>query len=309
MNYSVAPRFPGLVRIGIYALIPTLLVLSIIGYQGSRWITNEYLTHRAIKSAFANTYTDAIVQVERARSIPSIYDLLGYTDQADLHISSEALVALKLIAQLGTSVAQQNYKNAGRITDEITNTRPILESISRVNSFYTWTSIRDQVKPWSETIAKLSLINAQKFRTEEINSLKLKINALKDQLTTLIIVPFDRGEGQLGFYTEGVLADLPIIQGIPDALNSLEELRDSLKRVNGRVFVPKDIEDPKTYFTEKLEAFRATARELKSSDLFAALSSNAGNTDEIERQATQLTKELLQEISLLVSKLSVDAAG
>lgn len=256
-----------------------------------------------MRAAFANQYRQAIALVERARFMPSLWDLLGITEHQELQIATDAMTTMKQASQLGIAVSQKNYRVVDSLYREIQENRAHLESISRANSFYVWEQIRDGIPVWRDLGEQIRIYNAQKNQAAELEGLKTKYRDLKEKMKLIIVVPFDRGEDQMTFYSEGVLKDLPFIVGIPDAIESLAQLRNTLGVIGGRVRLPPMTEDPKGYFLKKLDEYRSEALAIQTDPLFVALGTPVKNPEDTERQFVTLTTELLQQIGLLVSKL------
>ncbi len=221
-----------------------------------------------VQNLKVNNFTNAIVHLEAFdRIFKSKYSKFNSSDSVNLPTARErkdfVVALIKVLGQLGHNDRQEQRKALLTIKGIITNINKLTAGVSGRNARFKQT-IKQQyatlVADYKE-LRKKEIVGP--FRRKENQNRIYQQSILSQDLANefgalMGIAPQTlRGPtDQTKFYESGVLKGLPVLNGLPDNIKDMKQLKDELRKLSGEVSLRGGAETPEL-FLKRLEEIRA----------------------------------------------------
>lgn len=253
---------------------------ALLTHEGSTLLINRVSISAIKDSLDKGEFLDAL-QLSEANTLGLFSDLLNdETDDASAKVTRSSLL------QLGSLIEKNRFSEA-------------LEKVKGIPQFSVG------VKALEE-LAELQKSRALKgdISVTEVESLVMRYDAISKDFADLFYNLQPSKSEKLTFYSAGVLKDLPTLPGVPDQMNTLEELRDALRASDIVAKIPKDTPNPRQYFLSRLDRIKRYSESLKGELSNAGISErSAGKTaDSISRNLEAAKKDLLDKLRALINR-------
>ena len=188
----------------------------------------------------------------------------------------------------------------------------ILESSKNLPAVPSITKTRGHVVAANEVInRKATLEDTQRtVAQKQLRAQQLAVLLAKDLGALLGVSAQEEHGGQVALYQSGVLAGLPLLVGVPDAIKDMKELQRHVSRTVAETLVTVGAKNQQ--FTERLKDLRSRGQQLQSENATliqqasAATAALDGHAAEVEAAVNACKSELVN-IVLDIARPKLDA--
>lgn len=269
MEQKKAPTRQGWISALIVLPIGALLFIPL--YEGGRSIISSIGLNLAREHYTQNSFKESTRYLEAIAAIPSAHGILHragvpYADKAyylNPFATTQDTLPLTTLEELGISVTGRSPKNITRSLAAVEKNEALQTLLTTRALQNEWRAIKVLAEDHAKALARSSSAAAKMPVSEDdLHRYRSRYMELRQNVLQLIRIPYGAEEAPFGFYTEGVLTGLPLLGGVPDN-QSLEQLRDTLRRLGGSAAIPVDTPNPRAYFLDAVENLRKDSQNFR----------------------------------------------